>query len=343
MLRPIKTTVSRARLVAYSATTAASAANTVQVGKDEAVFTNATADNQLDVALRNPFHRGVVAVACAGASVADGGVARIITRSKTTLATTTVGGGNAADPGGVEVLALGFDSTLTTINANKLNMFDAVVSSFRQPMIIAGKVLSTGVKSIGGSTFTSVKNSTGNYTVTFPKGFGRNPTVVVTAVSGAEGYSALVSAKTNNTFTVKTFNPSDSAADCAFNFIAYGSTGTHEHRMDRGPVVEVGFRKPRLLALRIPYTAGAPAIDIGAGQATVADTAEGRATITYSEAFAREPIVLASCEGTDGSWATIHTTSSTGCLIEMAGSTGTLDDPTALHVIVLGSDDAAEY
>ncbi len=345
MLRPIKTNVSRPRLIAFAGETLSADAVTITVGKDEASYVGTTADAQLAATFRNPFYRNIVAVATPGASIGNGGTVRTVGGAveKNLLAVRSVDGGGTADLGNVECLALGFDSLDTNSNGTKLNLFNSVASSFRSAFSIGGQVSSAGAKNIGGSTFTCVKDSTGNYTVTFSRAFGRIPVVVATPVTTTAGFSVHIKTKANNQFTVATFNAANSAADCAFNFFAYGSSSNHEHRVIKGADVEIGFRKPRMLAFRVAYTAGAPAITIGGVQGTVTDTAVGRLTINYAEAFAREPIVLATIEGSSSPWATVHTSSSSSCLIEASGTTGTLGDPTGVHVIVIGSDDASEY
>lgn len=345
MLRPIKTTVSRPRLIAYSGETLSANAVSVPVGTSEATFTGDTTNAGLVAAFREPFHRGVVAIATAGANIADGGTARIPASgtSKSQIETRTVNGSGTADIGGVECLALGFDSSIITTNATKLNMFDSVTATFRSPVAVIGEVSSSGSKLIGGSTFSVAKTGTGAYTVTFSNAFGTIPVVVATPVTTTAGFSVHIKTKARNEFTVATFNEANSATDCAFNFIAYGSMKSYDHRLLKGPSVDIGFRKPRMLAFRIPYSGGVPSVDIGVGQGTVVDTDVGRLTLNYTEAFAREPIVLATSEHGTNYWATVHTSNASSCLIEISGSTGTLGDPTAVHIIVVGSDDAVEY
>jgi hypothetical protein len=343
MLRSIKSPNRRARLIGFSATTAAAAANTVQVGSNEGTFTNASADEQLDFVPREVFSRNTIVVCTPGASIGDGGTA-VVSAAATgsAISVETINGSASADVGGVEALVLGYDNTSTDLSGKKENLIENVRSSFRNAYIVAGQVASDGTKSIGGSTFTCVKDSTGNYTVTFTRAFGRVPTIVVTPF--VAGVSAHVKTKARNSFTIATFNAANSAADAKFNFVAFGSASIHEHRSIDGGDVEIGFRKPRMFGGVVDYSAGTPSITIGAGLFTITDTGTGQLDVAYAEKFAREPIVVASCH-TAARWATLTSAESlsTGVRIESAGSTGTLTDPTGIHFIVIGSDDASEY
>lgn len=90
------------------------------------------------------------------------------------------------------------------------------------------RVVSGGVSfdgSVGdGSGFTSAKNSTGDYTVTFDDGFDGTPSVVVTANSTAA--AARIYARSGSEFSVETFIFSGGVAanaDSSFTFIAHRS------------------------------------------------------------------------------------------------------------------------
>ena len=343
MLRPIKSQVRRPRLLGFSATTAASAANTVQVGSMEGTFTNAVQDYQLDIVLRKPFARAPIVVVGAGADISDGGAAfPNPAATVSTISLNGISGGASAEVGGLEALALGYEVADTTVYSGSLK--SGLRSSFRAPVIIEGQVAADGTKNIGGSTFTSVKNSTGNYTITFTRAFGRLPTVVPTTFT--RNGAAHVKSKTNNSVTIQTYNAADSAADIKFNFVAYGSSSGHEVSLDQGGLIEVGFRKPRIIGLKVTYSSGVPSIAIGTGLASVADTGTGIATLTYTEAFAREPIIIAGPETGNVRWVSLASSTSTGVALEFSNASGTLADPAnaaGANVIIIGSDDAAEY
>ena len=341
MLRQIKSPNRRARLIGFAATTTGASTNTVEVGSGEGTFTNST--EALTLTLREPFARIPVSVCTPGASVGVGGTAHLTGATTTTaVGTSTVNGSASADAGGVEALVLGYDSTITEVSAKKENLFENVSATFRNPILVAGQVSSAGAKLIGGSTFTVVRNGTGDYTVTFTRAFGRIPVVVATPFTN--GASCHIASKTDASFNILTYDAANSAADVRFNFIAYGDASSFETRMIKGADVQIGFRKPRMFGGIVTYTAGVPAITVGTGLFTITDTGTGLLDVAFTERFAREPIVVASCM-TAARWASLTGASSlaTGCQIVSAGSTGTLTDPTAIHFIVVGSDDAVEY
>lgn len=88
--------------------------------------------------------------------------------------------------------------------------------------IIRGLVTSSGTASTG-EGFSSVKNSTGAYTVTFTSAFASAPIVVVTCYGAAQ--FAIVPSGSNPTTTtcaIQTYTDSGASSDSAFMFIAIG-------------------------------------------------------------------------------------------------------------------------
>lgn len=89
------------------------------------------------------------------------------------------------------------------------------------PRIVAGTISSAGGVGIG-SGFTAVRNSIGDYTVTFTNPFNSQPILSVTAQTGggADATCILVTSSANS-FRVQTTSIGN-LADIAFNFIAIG-------------------------------------------------------------------------------------------------------------------------
>lgn len=345
MLRPLKTPNLGAHLIAFTGTTAGSAANTVSVGAQEGTFTNAVADSQLDLSFRRPFRRAPVVVASPGLDIADGGVAFVAAAPAiTALSVKTLGSTGSGDVGTVHALALGWHDPSTVAHGGRYSAMYPVHGSFRRGRIIAGKVGDDGVQAIGGSQFSCVKNDTGDYTITFGRAFGRIPVVLGTIFNSTDGYSYRIGAATKTTVNILTFDDSSAAADSAFNFVAYGCDSTDEYYTDQGGQIEVGFRKPRLLPFKIISTAGTPSIAVGTDLGTVADTAEGVVTLTYAQEFAREPVViLCSADATPDWFASIDTSSKSSVKIEITDASADLGDPSDLFMLVFGSDDETEY
>lgn len=85
--------------------------------------------------------------------------------------------------------------------------------------MIRGIVSDLGSK-LHGNGFTSVKNSTGNYTVTFSTAFTGFPTVIVTDATGS-GVKVFITAGLNgSSVIIKSYDLTGALADAAFGFIA---------------------------------------------------------------------------------------------------------------------------
>jgi hypothetical protein len=83
---------------------------------------------------------------------------------------------------------------------------------------LGGRVSSTG--SASGSRFSSVKDSTGQYTVTFDSAFAATPVVLVTASGGSANLAGIITAVTASAFTVQIRNTSSTLTDSDFHFVA---------------------------------------------------------------------------------------------------------------------------
>lgn len=344
MLRPLKTPNLGARLLAFTATTAGSAANTVGVGAQEGTFTNAVADEQLDLVFKQPFSRAPIVLASPGAGVGDGGVAFAGSPVVAGVSVSTLNSSGSSDVGTVHGLVLGWNNSSTRSHGGKNTIQYPVFGSFNRARMIIGQVAAAGTVNIGGTTFTSVKNSAGNYTITFSRAFGRTPVGLATVISTTKGYSHRIEAISKNSVNILTFNDSSAAADAKFNFVIYGSDSVDEYAMERGGQIDVGFRKSRLLPFQINYTAGTPSLAIGDDLGEVADTGVGLATITYEESFAREPVVIVTSGDETPDWfATINSSDGEELAIDITDAVAASGDPDSVFVLVFGSDDATEY
>lgn len=98
----------------------------------------------------------------------------------------------------------------THIRDNDLYLYQARV----------GGIVNTGGTISQGTLFTSVKDSTGQYTVTFSAAFGAIPAVVVTAYTGTQIIAPIVTAVTAAAFTVQFRNSASGLVDSAFSFVA---------------------------------------------------------------------------------------------------------------------------
>jgi hypothetical protein len=344
MLRDLKTPNLGARIIAYSATTAASSTNTVQVGEFEGTYTNADNDEELDFVPRLPWRRAPVVIPTAGAGVGDGGIAHMsAVPTAIAIQVDTVDGAASSDVGNQQVLALGWDDSSPEAHGGRWSTQYGVKSTFAAPRMIVGQLDSTAAKNIGGNQYSVTDNGTGDHTITFDRPFGRVPVCVATPVTATDGHACRIESITATAVNVLTFNTANAAADVDFNFIVYGADIRDEHSFDHGRIIQVPFRKSRLLAFHISG-GGTPVLTLGDEYGSVADDGAGEYTITYDEAFAREPVVVAGVfDASTDNWATIDASSTTAVGIEVANATGTLVDPSGIFVLVIGSDDATDY
>lgn len=101
----------------------------------------------------------------------------------------------------------------------------------------------------------------------------------------------------------------------------------------------------RVIPMSIAYSAGTPSIDEGTAHASVADTATGVATVTFTNAFARTPIIVATGVITstgDVLIPVLRSVTASGFILEVSDDAGTLTDPTSVHLLIFGFDSADE-
>lgn len=102
-------------------------------------------------------------------------------------------------------------------------------------------------------------------------------------------------------------------------------------------------RAPRQLHFKVDGTGGSASILIGSKDASVARTAQGRYTVTFEQAFAREPVaVCAVIYGAAGIIASIASTSPTAVAVRIYDAAGA-DQDADFHLVVQGFDAADEY
>lgn len=99
-------------------------------------------------------------------------------------------------------------------------------------------------------------------------------------------------------------------------------------------------RNQMVIPFRITYSAGTPTLAEGGSWMTVADTATGKATVTFGGLYgansARQPVVVVSAVGATGDnlVAIVVAPSASSFIVEVSDDAGTLTDPTAIHGIV---------
>lgn len=109
--------------------------------------------------------------------------------------------------------------------------------------------------------------------------------------------------------------------------------------------VKSSQRMTRMLAIKVLWSGGVPTVTgMGSTDVTVTDGGTGIVTLTFREAFLREPVVVATPMGTAALDATVYVTSSATTAITLSTFDATdgitAKDNIPLHVIVVGHDAA---
>lgn len=102
-------------------------------------------------------------------------------------------------------------------------------------------------------------------------------------------------------------------------------------------------RAPRQLHFKVDGTGGSASILIGSKDATVAKVATGRFTVTFEQAFAREPVAIpVVVYGAAGLIASISASSASAVSVRIYDAAGA-DQDADFHLMVQGFDAADEY
>lgn len=257
---------------------------------------------------------------------------------ETDPATTTLTGlvTNAAGSGvdqTMDILCLDYQS-LTTDRYPSLKTLYATSNANR---MIAFKLFSDGTLGVGGRSIVNYsKTSTGNYSVSFRNAFKRTPLVFAMTISNAQT-CVNVRSKTAETATFRTMNSGETAADNGFYCLVVGSDSRDDVcRLNN--VVGIEERRPRVEACRV---VAAGTVSVGSGDVTVVKNGTGDYSVTYTKAFSREPVAIATAKAS--SRCTIHsssTTTFTRVLVWNATGSAADDD---FCLMTVGFDDATEF
>jgi hypothetical protein len=207
--------------------------------------------------------------------------------------------------------------------------------------IVAGRVSqASGVYSIdyGSNAFSLTKNGSGDISVAFDTsvtGFQQAPTVVALAQDDVDSQDLpRVNSITPAGFDVNIANENGAATEAGFSFIAVGGRRPEAFADSNARVIEANFRKPRLFGARF---SDQTTVDIGSQVVTSASAGTGIFNISFVKPFSQPPIVLAHAEQTNV-FCKLKSVTSSGCVIRCATSGNTAGTPTALSIIVLGTD-----
>lgn len=339
MLRTLKHDFAQPRLLAVGATSSGGSA-TVGINSDDIYSATSGATGKITLTPRYGFRRAPIAVvtsdwnsiAANGGGYVDGTTAA----SSLTIGTHS-GGAGAGDDGTLNGLILGYneaDAVRSRKRAYEVN------ANLCRPKLYLFKVTpATPAINIGNYHGTLVKNGTGDVTITFNEPFGNgNVVAVATTILGTR--AEIHASATISTVRVKVF-ANGVASDSPFYCVVMGQESLEKIGVQQDRVLVPGV-KPRLVAGIITYSGGVPAVTVGTGAFTLTDTGTGDVAVAFTDAFAREPIVVAS-----PNTATLVTVkaaaSTTGFSLTHFNAAGTAADPTSLHFMAFGFDDDSEY
>lgn len=334
MLRTIQSNRIRPRILAYSIDSSTSPA-TIGIGAADISSSVRNGTGDVSLVYRQPFRRAGIVVGSIGSNITDGGYFTTDTVPTTTTAKCLSLNGGAGGVNGLsDALILGWDSDNTDLPILQ-NVDAAIDNCVLIGMAVTG---SSGALTIGTKDATSVRNGTGDYTLTFRKGFGRTPIIAVCCQNAAT-HVAKVAAKSAESVQIKTFTAAAAAADCNFHIFVFGTLSRQETGRTFSPVM-TSQRKPRLIGLRIINTAGTPSASIGSNDVAVTDGGTGNYTLTFARPFKRTPIVVATASAS--LMCSTIAVSSTAVNVFVADSAGSASDG-GCDLLILGFDDASEY
>lgn len=293
--------------------------------------------------LRKAFSRLPIQVGTPGANVAAGGYykARATQTTKTVLTGRCVDAANSADDGTQDIICCGWTSAQT--GPGKIQRVNATLRHSR--MFGARVTGATATVNIGTRDITVSRTSQGVYVITFTRAFAQTPIVVFTPI-GTSVRAPNITSKTAASVNVTFSDNSAVAQDANFYMIVYGTDCRDPHGGARAPL-ENSQRIPLLMAGRITYTTGTPAVSINSEDiASVTDTGTGDVALTFATfpegyIFKREPIVC--CSNADYRSNVKANASATGVSLYITDESGTVQDPGTIDYLILGSGDATEY
>lgn len=342
MLRTIKNARPGTSLQSFSILSTATPSVSATIGAGDTTVLTRVGAGVVTVGLENPYGSVAPFLALTSGVNAAAGSAACITgaQSGTTLPISNQNTSGSGVDGSVEAIAFGY-----RVTPQAPGMLQEVRSSKDRERLIWCKIDgATGTVQVGSPDFACTRTGTGTYSITFKRAFGRVPVISVTAAFSTAGIRnpKLVS-KTAQGCVVEVRDRTPSLVDPTFIYVVVVGVDSTEETTRMHSALFGSQRKARIVAGRVTYTAGTPAITAGAGEFTIADTGTGVLTVTMTRPFAREFAVIGAARTTAKIQVNAATTASVAVLNIMSISAGTAVDPTSVDFIAIGSDDLTEY
>ena len=334
MQREIKTNRTRMRVVGVGLDTTTPS---VSFGNPDLTSVSKTGTGDVTINFRTNYAATPVCVGCVGSGIPDGGYLTLFPSPTTSAArfrllNSSAGAGDSAS----DLICFGRGDASTALTSLQ-NVLCATDRCSLLGFTIDGTT-SSGSITVGGSSALLTKNGTGDYTLTFKPAFGRTPIIAAT-VQNAATSMIKVASKSAASINIKTFTDAAVAADRIFHVLVLGTLSKEETGRVYAPI-NGSQRKPRLIAVKVNYSGGVPSVSTNTSDiSAVTDNGTGDFTLTFAKPFRRAPVVVSSAEG---DISTVVSVSSTQARILVGTSNGTPFD-TPAHVVILGSDDPAQY
>jgi hypothetical protein len=337
MLRTLKHDFALPRILAVGATSAASVA-TVGVNSDDIYTATSGATGKVTLTPKYGFRRAPVAIVTSSyANVAANGGGYVDGNTAANSFTLGTHGAGSGDDGTFNALVLGWDEA-NAVRSRK-SAYEVTCNLCRPKMYLFKVTPATPAINIGNYHGTIAKTGTGDVTITFNEPFGNaNVVAVATPILGTRAEISCVATAT--TVRVKVF-VNGSGSDTPFYLVVVGQESLEKISVQRDPIMVPGV-KPRVVAGVIAYTGGVPAVSVGTGAFTVTDTGTGDVAVAFTDVFAREPIIVASPD--TASLVTVKAAATaSGFSLTAFNGAGAAADPTKLHFLAIGFDEASEY
>ena len=328
------------RIIPFKYTSNGASAPTKAFGGD-LTLTSGGGAGAVVFSIDKPFARNALVFASVGTDVADGGgcwESAQLTNSALTMQSVNASG--SIDDGTVYGFMLGYDSANTSHHGKKVSR---LVCNRRHSRMLGFQVdtSSSGSIVINSGQATISRTGTGDVTVTLNAlhAFGSTDVVVVATPLDDASHRVVVESTSANTFRLKRFDSSGTAQDGPLNVIVIGFEQAIDHGGARSLVKNTQL-KPRVVAGKINETGGTPAVSIGTGDYTIVDDGVGTYTVTFTNAFAREPIIVAT--SASASFCCIVNQSATGFRFRVTDAAGNASDDDC-SFFALGSDSEVIY
>lgn len=331
MLRSLKSNHISTHITAGLVSTTATASMTVGAGDFPTVTRNSAGKTTLD--RYRPAIRPGIVLAQAFTDIASGGYGTYDTDPAAGVVVSEF-----LDAAGSGDDGLGFVMAVDYLNefTDRTSPPQGVTNTARSPRMMGFKISSAGAAAIGGTQSSSVAKASSIYTTTFQRAFGRNCMVFCTPIAAAQK-ACNVTAVSASACSVATFSAAEAAEDNSFYMLVLGWDAKDE-QWGGNKRIQVPQLKPRMESFRISGS-GTAALALGSTDATLVDNGTGDYSLTWTEPFAREPIVIVTAKANRAQCLSAATT--TAVNVGSFGATGTAADDD-INVFVLGYSSSME-